>query len=99
MWFSTNWRQWQAKPFRDALFQPTLLANPLPLTSWTRILTVVYEHSENVLQEFEKYVPVTTQQFQMMRYEVTRGQWGEFLEAVQMGDPIAVNEDGTVVVG
>jgi len=71
------------EPFRDALFQPTLLANPLPLTSWTRILTAVYEHSENLLLEFEEHVPVTTEKFQMMRYEVTRGQWGECLEAVQ----------------
>jgi len=72
--------------FRDALFADTLADNPLPLTNWSRILSMAYRHSSDLVHELEDHEGVYTFPASMMRYEVTRGQWGEFLEAV-LGSP------------
>ena len=69
--------------FRDALAAPTLIQNPLPLTRWQRVLSLLYRHSQELVTPLESHVPVVTDDFDMMRYEMSRSQWGEFLESVQ----------------
>jgi formylglycine-generating enzyme required for sulfatase activity len=81
--FLRTWENVGPLPLRDALFRPSLMEHPLPLTKWSRILTIVYEHAEDLLQELEQHVPVMTEEFKMMRTEVTCGQWSEFLTAVE----------------
>ena len=69
--------------FRDALLQESLLDNPLPLASYSRVLSVAYAHAEDLVEEKVKHVPVYADSFQMMLNEATQGQWAEFLESVQ----------------
>ena len=81
--------------FRDALASPTLLENPLPLTQWQRMLSILYRHSQELVTTLETHVPVMTEEFDIMRYEVARSQWGEFLESVQ-SNPAQISGDDFV---
>lgn len=67
---------------RDA-FLESARNDPASLTRWGALLSFFYEHTEDVVWTRTREEPVWVQEFQCMRYEVTRGQYKEFLLAVE----------------
>ena len=67
-------------------FLEEVAADPEALARWGALLSFFYERSEDVLWTRTREEPVYVQRFKCQRYEVTRGQYKEFLLAVQQ-DP------------
>lgn len=60
--------------------------DPARLSRWGTLISLFHERSEDVLWTRTREEPVWVLPFKCMRYEVTRGQYKEFLTAVE-GDP------------
>jgi len=56
---------------------------PAHLTRWSRLVRVFYAHTRDIMVERTRRVPIRTRAFRMMRYEVSRGQYAEFLRSVE----------------
>lgn len=60
--------------------------DPASLSRWGAVLSMLYERSEDVLWTRTREEPVYVRGFKCQRYEVTRGQYKEFLLAIE-ADP------------
>jgi formylglycine-generating enzyme required for sulfatase activity len=70
-----------------------VLAEPERLTRWPRLLASFYERTSDLVEEKLLSVPVETQPFLMMSYEVSRGQYEEFLRAVQQSPDLLTRRE------
>lgn len=59
---------------------------PERLSRIGRLLRLLHARTRDIMEERVRYVPVRTRAFLMMKHEVTRGQWAEFLRSVE-ADP------------
>lgn len=74
---------------RDS-FLAALSDDPEHLGRWGKLLSFFYERSEDVIETRTREEPVSVLPFRCMRYEVTRGQYKEFLAAVEADPSILV---------
>jgi len=63
-----------------------LATHPRRLGRWSRLVRIFYARTRDLMQEQVRHVRIRTRPFQMTRTEITRGQWAEFLRAVEQ-DP------------
>ena len=73
-------------PEQRAHLLSQLDTNPWVYTRWSRMLSLFYDATLDLLQAKERALPIYTAPFKCMRYEVSRGQYKEFLRAVEQ-DP------------
>lgn len=70
-------------------FLQGVLERPFVLGRWTRLAAAFHERTDALLVEKQRHVPVENRRFLMMAYEVTRGQYAEFLRSID-ADPTFV---------
>ncbi len=64
-------------------FLDEVAEDPAALARWGALLSFFYERSEDVLWKRTRQEPVYVLPFKILRYEVTRGQYKQFLLAVE----------------
>jgi formylglycine-generating enzyme required for sulfatase activity len=73
------------------------VAQPGTMTRWERLLTALYERTDALLEEKQRHVEVRTDAFYVMLHEVSRGQYAEFLRAVQANPELITARWGGIV--
>ncbi len=66
-----------------AAFASDAARTPGRLSRWSGLLKLFYARTRDVMREKLRHVPIRTRPFLMTRHEITRGQWAEFLRAVE----------------
>ncbi len=63
-------------------FLDRVVEEPRHLTRWSKIVSLIHTRTRDLMEEKVRHTPIRTRPFRAMRYEVSRGQYAEFLRDV-----------------